>query len=51
MDEQEELGMHQQENENMYIVNNVEQGIDESTFMDWKNELQKNLPSFWQSMQ
>jgi len=24
--------------------------VDESTFLTWKNELQKELPCFWESM-
>lgn len=27
-----------------------EEEIDDSTFDQWKNELQKDLPEFWESM-
>jgi hypothetical protein len=38
------------ENDGMQMNNNVGD-IDESTFILWKNELQKELPSFWEIMQ
>jgi len=41
--------MHQQKNE--HIFNSSKKDLDETTFVVWKNELQKTLPSFWQSMQ
>ena len=28
----------------------INREIDESTFIMWKSELQKELPSFWESM-
>lgn len=35
-----------------YIVMDSDVGnIDNSTFLLWKSELQKELPSFWESMQ
>jgi hypothetical protein len=43
--------MHQQKDENIFISTKAEGDIDEPTFITWKNELQKSLPSFWQSMQ
>jgi len=41
--------MHQKEGNIFTIDRNGK--IDESAFVLWKDELQKNLPSFWQSMQ
>jgi len=41
--------MHQEEEQIFKIDHNG--NIDESAFIVWKAELQKNLPSFWQSMQ
>ena len=35
-----------------FKLNNVKKGrdIDDVTFSDWKSELEKELPSFWESM-
>ena len=46
----EDVGMHTQNNNHLEHGHYAEGDIDENTFVDWKNELQKTLPSFWQSM-
>ena len=42
------------ENNGMQINNNSQnkfnEDIDESTFILWKSELQKELPSFWETL-
>ena len=41
------------ENNGMQINNNqknINEDIDESTFILWKSELQKELPSFWETL-
>ena len=41
----------QMENHTKFFRNGKKEGeIDESTFTVWKSELQKELPSFWESM-
>jgi len=47
----EDDGMHQQKNHEIHHIKQFEGDIDEHTFIDWKNELKKNLPTFWRSMQ
>jgi len=44
-----DIGMHQNEG-NIYTIDH-NGNIDESAFIVWKDELKKNLPRFWQSMQ
>jgi hypothetical protein len=46
----EDVGMHTQNNKQLEHSHYAEGDIDEHTFVDWKNELQRTLPSFWQSM-
>ena len=46
----EDVGMHTQNNKQLGHSHYAEGDIDEHTFVDWKNELQKTLPSFWQSI-
>ena len=51
-------GMHLKENnkntkqvrKNFFKGLRKEGDLDESTFNDWKSELQKDLPTFWESM-
>jgi len=43
-------GMHK-EICNDILENSNSGDIDNSTFLLWKSELQKELPSFWESMQ
>ena len=39
------------ENHTKFFRNGKKEGeIDDSTFTVWKSELQKELPSFWESM-
>jgi len=33
-----------------FIKNNKDIELDDSTFNMWKNELEKELPGFWESM-
>jgi len=47
----EDNGMQQKKNSKYFINLNREEDIDERTFEIWKSELQKELPSFWDSMQ
>ena len=44
-------GMQQDNYNNLSGNNKLIGEIDDSTFNQWKNELQKELPNFWQSMQ
>jgi len=43
-------GMQQYNNTNNIIESMRIGNLDESTFSLWKSELQKELPSFWESM-
>lgn len=43
-------GMHKQEDLDIYGIREEESTIDEIEFTEWKTELQKTLPSFWESM-
>jgi len=43
--------MQQKKNSKFIIGFKGEADIDEHTFDIWKSELQKELPSFWDSMQ
>lgn len=47
---EEDNGMQQKKNSKLIINLNREEDIDERTFEIWKSELQKGLPSFWDSM-
>lgn len=44
-------GMHELEMKNYLIGATQYDEIDESTFVLWKAELEKTLPSFWRAMQ
>ena len=44
------IGMQIGENIQNLSENKINEDIDESTFILWKSELQKELPSFWQIM-
>ena len=44
-------GMQPYNNINILEDSNLDNDINESTFLMWKSELRKGLPSFWESMQ
>jgi hypothetical protein len=44
-------GMQPYNNIDIIEERNLENDINESEFLMWKSELQKGLPSFWESMQ
>ena len=46
----ENKGMQQQTRSKFFMNINREEDIDEYTFNMWKSELQRELPSFWDSM-
>lgn len=49
--EEEKLeGMHHNDAISRYVVEEEKTDIDEMMFTEWKTELQKTLPPFWQSM-
>lgn len=41
--------MHQQA-KNILFSSKRREEFDEVTFVEWKNELKKNLPNFWETM-
>jgi len=43
-------GMHEQDTLGIYAFEQTSSDIDEVVFDVWKTELEKSLPSFWQSM-
>ena len=43
-------GMHRQEIIGLYAFEQTSMDVDEVAFDVWKTELEKTLPSFWQSM-
>jgi hypothetical protein len=43
-------GMHMSNNVQNLNKDKINREIDESTFIMWKSELQKELPSFWEIM-
>jgi hypothetical protein len=43
-------GMHEQDTLGIYAFEQKSLDIDESVFDVWKTELERTLPSFWQSM-
>ena len=42
-------GMHEQ-TKNLILSNEAIEELDEYAFVEWKNELKRNLPNFWRSM-
>ena len=44
------IGMLIGENIQNFSENKINEDIDEPTFILWKSELQKELPSFWRIM-